>query len=305
MRKKEILGGLGGALLIYLILAFKNNTLLVSHAYLLSLVTFIYLAAAAGYLLHWIFKWEGMGLASSAIAWAGILLHTAGWCIRWWESHELGYGHIPLSNLYESLIVFAWTVMAVYLFLEFKLRGKALGALVAPMASLIMAYASFGTRTEIVPLVPALQSNWLTAHVITCFLGYGAFAVAFGLGTIYLLRPKTVPPDSIWKYFPEKETLDILMYKVILFGFFWLTVGIITGAVWAEQAWGAYWSWDPKETWSLITWFIYAAAIHARITRGWTGKRMAFLSVVGFGSVLFTYFGVNFWLAGLHSYASS
>ncbi|OAQ20256.1 c-type cytochrome biogenesis protein CcsB [Thermosulfurimonas dismutans] len=305
MRIKEIAGGLLGALLIYLLLAAKNHTVLVSHAYLLSLVTFIYLAAAAGYLLHWIFKWEGMGLASSAIAWAGILLHTAGWGIRWWESHELGYGHIPLSNLYESLIFFAWAVMAVYLFLELKLRRKALGAFVAPVASLIMAYASFGTSTEIEPLVPALQSNWLTAHVITCFLGYGAFAVAFGLGLVYLFRPRTVAPSSIWQYLPEQETLDNLMYKIILFGFFWLTVGIITGAVWADQAWGSYWSWDPKETWSLITWFIYAAAIHARITRGWTGKRMAFLSVVGFGAVLFTYFGVNFWLSGLHSYASS
>ncbi len=305
MRTKEILGGLGLAILIYVALAFKNNTGLVSHSYILSLVTFIYLAAAAGYVLHWIFRWDFMGLVASIVAWAGIDLHSAGWAIRWWESHELGYGHIPLSNLYESLIFFAWAVMGVYLFLELKLRKKAIGAFVAPLASLIMAYASFGTNSEIEPLVPALQSNWLTAHVITCFLGYGAFAVAFGLGIIYLLRPRTVGPDSVWHHLPEKETLDNLMYKIILFGFFWLTVGIITGAVWADQAWGSYWSWDPKETWSLITWFVYAAAIHARITRGWTGKRMAALAVLGFFAVLFTYFGVNFWLSGLHSYASS
>ena len=305
MRSKELLLGAVGALIIYFLLAFKNHSLLVSHSYVLSLVTFIYLGSAAAYLLHWIFRWEGMGIVATAGTLAGLLLHTAGWGIRWWESHQLGYGHIPLSNLYESLIFFAWCVAAVYLFLEYKLQTKVLGAFATPVASLIMAYASFGTNTQIEPLVPALQSNWLTAHVITCFLGYGAFAVAFGMGLVYLIRPRQVSAPSFWQYFPKKETLDNFMYKVILFGFFWLTVGIITGAVWADQAWGSYWSWDPKETWSLITWFVYAAAIHARITRGWTGKRMAFLSVIGFVAVLFTYFGVNFWLSGLHSYASS
>nr|WP_210534585.1 c-type cytochrome biogenesis protein CcsB [Thermosulfurimonas marina] len=305
MRLKEILGGLGLALLLYGFLAFKGHSPAISHAFLLSLVTFIYLGAGVGYLLYWIFRWEGMGRVASAVAWAGLLLNTAGWGLRWWESHQLGYGHIPLSNLYESLIFFAWATMAVYLFLELKFGGRILGAFVAPIAALIMAYASFATNSEIEPLVPALQSNWLTAHVITCFLGYGAFAVAFGLGWLYLLRPKNPGEDSLWRYVPGKEVLDNLMYKVILFGFFWLTVGIITGAVWADQAWGSYWSWDPKETWSLITWFIYAAAIHARLTRSWTGKRMAGLAIIGFAAVLFTYFGVNFWLSGLHSYASS
>ncbi|WP_297057989.1 c-type cytochrome biogenesis protein CcsB [Thermosulfurimonas sp.] len=305
MRAKEPLSGLVLAGVVYLLLALKGHSLWVSHSYLLSLVTFIYLAAGAGYLLHWIFTWRGMGFLASTVAWSGLILNTVGWALRWWESHQLGYGHIPLSNLYESLIFFAWATMAVYLFLELKFQGKILGTFVAPVASLIMAYASFGTNTDIEPLVPALRSNWLTAHVITCFLGYGAFAVAFGMGIVYLLRPHHPSPKSLWQYVPGKETLDNLMYKLILFGFFWLTVGIITGAVWADQAWGSYWSWDPKETWSLITWFIYAAAIHARLTRGWTGKRMAALAVIGFFAVLFTYFGVNFWLSGLHSYATS
>ena len=305
MRIREVLGGILLSVVIYVLVAAKRGTPWVPNAYLLSLVTFIYLAAGAAYLLHWIFSWEGMGRVASSVAWSGLVLNTVGWGLRWWESHQLGYGHIPLSNLYESLIFFAWATMAVYLFLELKFRGKILGAFVAPVASLIMAYASFGTNTDIEPLVPALQSNWLTAHVITCFLGYGAFAVAFGLGLVYLFRPQSPGPGSLWRHVPGKEVLDTLMYKLILFGFFWLTVGIITGAVWADQAWGSYWSWDPKETWSLITWFIYAAAIHARLTRGWTGKRMAMLAVVGFFAVLFTYFGVNFWLSGLHSYASA
>ncbi len=281
-----------------------------SSSLLLSIATFIYLAAAVLYLMHWIFRWEKLGYAATAVCISGFTIHSLGFVLRWWESHKLGYGHIPLSNLYESLIFFGWATILVYLFLEFKTKKRIIGAFATPFAFLAMAYASFATDSDIEPLIPALQSNWLTVHVITCFLGYAAFAVACGLGIMYLFRHHAEKTrghqikEGLWAHLPELHTLDDLIYKTILFGFFWLTVGIITGSVWAEQAWGSYWSWDPKETWSLITWFVYATAIHARLVRGWAGRRIAILSILGFLSVIFTYFGVNFLLAGLHSYAS-
>ncbi len=271
---------------------------------LLSITTFVYLAAAFLYLMHWVFRWEKLGPVATFVCSGGLILHTVGFLMRWWESHKLGYGHIPLSNLYESLIFFGWGTILVYLFVEFRTKKRVIGAFATPFAFLAMAYASFGTNQEIQPLVPALQSNWLTVHVITCFLGYAAFAIACGLGIMYLFRHRAQTDTGIWSYLPDLRTLDDLIYKTIIFGFFWLTVGIITGAVWAEQAWGSYWSWDPKETWSLITWLIYATAIHARLVRGWAGRRIAFLSILGFISVIFTYFGVNFLLSGLHSYAT-
>ncbi len=277
---------------------------------LLSIATFVYLAAAILYLMHWIFRLDKLGPVATAVCIGGFSLHTLGFILRWWESHKLGYGHIPLSNLYESLIFFGWATILVYLFVEFKTKKRIIGVFATPFAFLAMAYASFATDSDIEPLIPALQSNWLTVHVITCFLGYAAFAIACGLGIMYLFRFRAEGAgqkeikEGLWAHLPDLRTLDDLIYKTILFGFFWLTVGIITGAVWAEQAWGSYWSWDPKETWSLITWLIYATAIHARLVRGWAGRRIAFLSIIGFLSVIFTYFGVNFLLSGLHSYAS-
>jgi cytochrome c-type biogenesis protein CcsB len=155
---------------------------------------------------------------------------------------------------------------------------------------------------RIQPLVPALKSNWLIAHVATCFFGYAAFAIAFGMSIMYLI--KATRPDKsegIIGHIPKLGVLDELTHQMVLFGFLFLTGGIITGAVWANSAWGSYWSWDPKETWSLITWFIYATLLHARLMRGWQGKKIAYLSIFGFAAVLFTYFGVNL-LPGLHSY---
>jgi len=152
--------------------------------------------------------------------------------------------------------------------------------------------------------VPALKSNWLIVHVITCFVGYASFAVAFGVSTMYLVTQRAPGGGGdLLARFPAAEVLDELNYQLILFGFVFLTAGIITGAVWANSAWGRYWGWDPKETWSLITWFIYATLLHARMMRGWSGRRVAFLSIGGFMAVLFTYFGVNL-LPGLHSYGA-
>jgi cytochrome c-type biogenesis protein CcsB len=177
---------------------------------------------------------------------------------------------------------------------------------VTPFPFIIMAYASLNS-SEIQPLVPALQSNWLISHVVTCFVGYAAFAVSFGVSFLYLFKVNaenraSKKGHSFMDFLPSSDLLDEVGYKTIAIGFPLLTIGIITGAFWANVAWGTYWSWDPKETWSLIVWLIYAAYLHARITKGWRGKKAALLSIVGFSATLFCYLGVNLILSGLHSY---
>jgi len=196
-----------------------------------------------------------------------------------------------------------------------KFKSNAIGAFTLPLAFLSIAYASFNPdiSSKIQPLLPALKSNWLIAHVFACFLGYAAFAIAFAISVIYLLicnkqdkekkEDKEKSNGGILSRIPDLETLDELTHQMIMFGFLFLTVGIITGAIWANSAWGTYWSWDPKETWSLITWFVYAIALHARLVMGWDGKTIAFISLIGFIAVMFTYFGVNY-LPGLHSYGA-
>jgi cytochrome c-type biogenesis protein CcsB len=283
---------------------------MLNSSLLLSFTTFAYLMCTALYLGGVVFRYKPLLVSGSFVGWGSLVILTAGIGLRWRESYLLGYGHAPLSNLYESLVFGAWAIMLIYLILEFRYKQRTLGVFPALFAFLAMAYASFSTQVDsrIQPLVPALKSNWLIAHVIACFLGYAAFAVACGISILYLMRMshKANPhPTGIFAILPEPRQLDEISYQTILFGFLWLSLGIITGSVWANSAWGSYWSWDPKETWSLITWFIYAALLHARGVKGWRGKRVAWLSLLGFGCVLFTYFGVNFLLSGLHSYASS
>lgn len=195
-----------------------------------------------------------------------------------------------LSNMFESLVVFSWAIAILLILIDLKYKIKGINALTALMGLLALGYASLLDK-EIAPLLPALRSNWLSLHVLTCFIGYAALTIAFVSSVIILCKK-------------DKNTnLDNISYKVTAFGFLFLTLGVISGSVWANSAWGTYWSWDPKETWSLITWVIYAIYLHARLRRGWKGEKAAWLSVIGFLAMLFTYFGVNSLLAGLHSYA--
>jgi len=277
-----------------------------NSSFLLSITTFVYGLAAFLYIAAWVFKKPLPGRLATWTAVIAILGNTAGIILRWVESYSLGIGHAPLSNLYESLIFFAWTIAVVYLVIEKKYENRIIGAFTTPIAFLAIAYASLSPNISdrIQPLLPALKSNWLIAHVIACFIGYAAFAIAFGISFMYLFKQGD-PEDkiSLLAHFPSPKILDELNHQLIMFGFLFLTTGVITGAVWANSAWGRYWGWDPKETWSLITWFIYATLLHARMMRGWHGKRIAYLSILGFVAVLFTYFGVNY-LPGLHSYGS-
>ena len=334
-----------------------------SGSLVLSIVTFIYGLAGFLYICAWIFRKESMGRVAVWVALMGLIGNTVGILQRWIGSYQLGIGHAPFSNLYESLVFFAWVIVLIHLIIERKIENRTIGAFTMPIASLVMAYASLkpGISSTIQPLIPALKSNWLIAHVVTCFIGYAAFALAFGVSAMYLIKKgrddeqalqvtmvkyailfifatlfsrvlfvnnwtlallvaiplclvffvivyliynmKAESKTRLLDRFPESRVLDELGYQLILLGFLFLSIGIITGAVWANSAWGRYWGWDPKETWSLITWFVYATLLHARMTRGWHGRRIAYLSMVGFAAVIFTYFGVNL-LPGLHSYGA-
>lgn len=279
---------------------------------LLGITTFAYLFAALLYVGIFVFKTDRFGIFATVCTALGLIVQTAGLGLRWYESYEMGIGHAPLTNMYESVVFFAWTIIFLYLVIEWKFKTRVIGAFTVPFAVFAMAYASLSTEisTTISPLVPALQSNWLIAHVVTCFISYAAFTLAAGLATMYLLRtslgtgnPKSA--TSLFATLPAPNILDDLTHKSIIFGFIWLSAGIITGAIWANSAWGTYWSWDPKEVWSLITWLLYAFALHARFTMGWNGTRIAWLAIIGLAVVIFTYYGVNFLLSGLHSYGSS
>jgi cytochrome c-type biogenesis protein CcsB len=273
---------------------------------LLNLSTFGYLAAAGAYLAAFLFKSKKAGLAGTILTAVTFLGQTFALGLRWYESYQIGIGHAPLTNMYESLVFFSWSIASFYLVIEYKFKNKNMGAFALPFAFLAMAFASSGwVDQNINPLIPALQSNWLIAHVVTCFVGYAAFAVACGIAVMYLLKNNAPKSTGLLATLPDLKVIDDIIHKSMVYGFLWLSAGIITGAIWANSAWGTYWSWDPKETWSLITWFFYAAVLHARFTRGWHGSRIAWLAIGGFLSVVFTYYGVNYLLSGLHSYGSN
>jgi len=274
---------------------------------ILSWVTFIYFGAFVFYLFRMILRREFWGKLAGWIALIGLIAQSVALMIRWKASYDLGIGHAPLSNFYESLIFFAWTVVFLYLLMERRLKNRSIGVFVMPVAFLIMAYASIapGINNRIEPLIPALQSNWLTSHVLTCFMGYAAFTVTFALGIMFFVRKAADHDSSGVRAFiyllPSEYQIDDLIYSCAALGFIFLTLGIVTGSVWAHYAWGSYWSWDPKETWSFITWIIYAVMLHVHLMRGWRGVRMAIMAIIGFACVLFTYLGVNL-LPSLHSY---
>jgi cytochrome c-type biogenesis protein CcsB len=267
---------------------------------LLGVVPFVYLAAFLLYLTGIVTGRPPLSRKARITAACGFALHTAGLVLRWIESCHMGFGHAPLSNFYESLIFFSWAIVIACLFVEFRKQTEILGLFAFPAAFLLMAYASYSPDVEsrIRPLIPALRSNWLVAHVATCFLGYGAFAIAAVFGFLYL-RKKEDPPGKAAT--PGKEQLQESLYRSVAVGYVLFTLGIITGSVWAHSAWGSWWSWDPKETWALVTWMIYTALLHRRIAGKDGAKGTAVLSLVGLASVLFTYFGVNY-LPGLHAY---
>lgn len=276
---------------------------------LMNATTIFYMLSTLAFFVYLAGRGKQVGLAGTVLAWSGFSIQTVALALRWKESYDMGVGHAPMSNLYESVVFFAWSIVLIFGIIDAKYKYRVIGAFVMPFALLGMTWGQLYLPTDISPLMPALQSNWLTYHVITCFLGYAAFAVACGVSIMYLIKARSEESGkeaagSLLSVFPPTKVLDELNYKAIMVGFPLLTLGIITGAAWANYAWGTYWSWDPKETWSLIVWFVYAAFLHARFTKGWVGKRAAWLSIAGFAATIFCYLGVNLLLSGLHSYGS-
>ena len=244
-------------------------------------------------------------------------------------------GYFPLSNLYESLLFLTWTLLIIYLYIEFKTKSKLIGAILLPVILLINGFANLTLSPEMQkssPLVPALQSNWLMMHVSMMMLSYATLIIGSLLCILFLIisNYQEVDLGAIDKsslplynvlvdYYETKSlstsneiselgklkllsSLDNWSYRIIGLGFPFLTIGIIAGGVWANEAWGSYWSWDPKETWALITWIIFATYLHSRITKGWEGKKTAILGSIGFFIIWICYLGVNFLGKGLHSY---
>lgn len=242
------------------------------------------------------------------IQFGALLMHTAAIILR-----GIAMGRLPMANQYEFSTAFAWALTLLSLIFILKFSFPVLGAFASPVTLLLAVYAGVQKLNElrvieangidsIRNLMPALRSSWLGIHVSTVIIAYGAFGVSFVLSIIFLLRDR-MKENGFWDtHIPKKEKLDTISYRCVSVGMMFLTVTIGIGGVWAENAWGSYWTWDPKETWALVTWLIYLVYLHLRIRKGWNGRTAALLGVVGFICVLFTYIGVNTLLPGLHSY---
>jgi len=260
-----------------------------------------YLLGTLFYSVYIILLKNSLSKLAAAIVTIGFASHSLALLTRYVEA-----GYTPVTNLHESLSFFAWMIIGILLIANLKYKIKVLGAFLTSIALILMLFA-FALPKEILPLAPVLRSFWHPFHVTFAFLGNAIFTLAFCCGVIYLIQEhqlKSKKMGAIAKRLPSLKVLDDLNYRALTFGFPLLTLGIITGAVWAEYAWGRYWGWDPKETWSLITWFLYAAMLHQRLTVGWRGRKAAIMAIVGFMSVLFTFLGVNLLLPGLHAYSN-
>ncbi len=271
------------------------------NIYFFKFASFLYLVGTLAYLLYIIFLKEAVSKWAFVTVSIGFASHTLALLTRYAEA-----GHTPVTNLYESLSFFAWMIIGILLIATLKYKIRVLGAFLAPVGLILMLFA-FALPKEILPLAPVLRSFWHPFHVIFAFLGNAIFTLAFCCGVMYLIQEhqlKAKRVGAITQRLPSLKVLDDMNYQCLTFGFPLLTLGIITGAIWGEYAWGRYWGWDPKETWSLITWFLFAALLHQRLTVGWRGRKAAIMAIVGFLAVLFTFLGVNLLLPGLHTYSN-
>lgn len=279
--------------------------LLSSQSAILWMSTFFFLST--------LFYWGGLIARSdfgasvgSGLCWAAVVMGATGMLVRWYESYLIGpdVGHIPVSNLYEVFVLFSLITAMFYLYYEQSYKTRQLGAFVLLVISAAIGFLLWYTvsrgAAEIQPLVPALQSWWMKIHVPANFIGYGTFSLAAMVGVAYLLKARGVLADRI----PSLELLDDVMYKAIAVGFAFFTIATILGALWAAEAWGGYWSWDPKETWALIVWLNYAAWLHMRLMKGLRGQVAAWWAVIGLLVTTFAFLGVNMFLSGLHSYGT-
>lgn len=228
---------------------------------------------------------------------AGLVAHTITIVGHWAIA-----GHIPVSNAHSATSFFAWCIVVLYFIIEHRHKVGLLGSFIMPVVFALMVVSSLLPR-EFKPLSPVLQSNWFLVHTVLAFAGDAAFALACGVGIMYLVQEHYVKSKHLGGLFerlPSLQSLDHINYRLITIGFPLLTLAIISGAVWAQSAWGGFWRWDAREVWALITWLIYATILHSRLIAGWRGRRAAILSVIGFTSVLVAFFGIKLLQKGMH-----
>ena len=275
-------------------MSIKSNVLFFELA-----LSFYLIATVVG--IIWLFR--GKKATSKVIfffAAIGFTLHTINIIVRYIEG-----GHIPITNLHEASSFLSWCIVVLFFLLEARYKIDLLGAFIMPVVFILMLSSSILPREINPSLNPVLKSYWFGIHTILAFIGDAAFAMAAGIGVMYLIQErylKSKHPSGLFQRLPSLQILDEINYRLISLGFPLLTLAIITGVIWANTAWGTYWRWDPKEVWSLITWLVYALVLHLRLTIGWRGKKAAGLSILGFILVIFTFFGVNLLLKGLHAF---
>lgn len=265
-----------------------------------------YTFAVISYWIYLFTKREGYSRSATFFVAVSLLLHSSSLILRIYAVRNIPeyQWYMPLINQFETLSFFGLMIFGVSLFVGMKYKARNLGCFATPVGWLAILGAYFSDR-DIPDLAPALQSKWLIPHIVFAFSAYSLFAVSFGISIIYLIEEHQMKKKSLTDIsyrLPSIELLDTIVYKTVVWAFPLLTLAMIFGAVWANEAWGRYWAWDPKETWSLITWFVYLLFLHLRVIQGWRGRKTVILSVVSFLFVLFTYFGVNYLLKGLHSY---
>ncbi len=274
----------------------ETNVLLFEFA-----LTFYSLAAVFG-VVELFRKIKTTSKITLYLALAGFVLHTANIVVRYVEG-----GYLPVTSVHEATSFLAWCILILFFFHEYKYKLGLLSSFIMPIVLIFMLSSPVFPREvkHITALDPVLKSHWFELHVIFAFLGYAAFAMACGIGIMYLVQERFVKNKHLGGLFqrlPSLQKLDETNYHLITLGFPLLTLAMITGAIWASSAWGTYWRWDPKEVWSLITWLIYALVLHLRLTVGWRGKKAAILSIVGFLMVVFTFLGVTLLLKGIHAF---
>jgi cytochrome c-type biogenesis protein CcsB len=257
----------------------------------------LYMLSAAGYFTYLFLQKDYLQKTGYFILLAGFLFHTVIIVFGFIKT-----GHFPAQNLRETLIVVGWAIAGVFLLIQYKFNLKILGAFVAPLIFLVVIGASL-LPGEPVQTTNIFKNFWLISHIITIFIGEASFALACVVGILYLIQERAIKTKThgfFYRRLPSLELLDTTGYACIVIGFTMLTIGLITGLVYAKSVWGRFWNWDPKEVWSGITWLLYAVLLHERLTVGWRGRKAAIMAIVGFAVLLFTFFGVNFLLKGHH-----
>jgi len=263
------------------------------------IVLVFYLAGTLTYLLYLIKQRPVISRVATSILVSGFVFHTISLILRYFEA-----GYTPITNLHEAPSFLAWAIICVYLFIQLKYKITVLGSFISPVASILIIVSSAFSK-EIGPLPPILKSFWFPIHVILAFLGDAIFALAFCAGIMYLIQEHQIKSKKIGVLYyrlPSLKLLDDINHYCLTIGFPLLTLGMITGSIWARYAWGSFWSWDAKQIWSLLTWVFYAVLLHGRINVGWRGRRAAVFAIIGFFAVMFSFLVVNTFFSGLHTY---